>query len=148
MSSVYCPLPVMKRKSSLRRTAAPIPVTLMAVSSLKIRFRLFRSLSHSAFHRARAGVDSLDDVVIAGAAAKIAVEFVPDGFLVEVVALAVHHVDRGHDHAGRAIAALQSVVLTERRLHRVQFVASGEPFDGRHLRAFHLPGESGAGLAR
>ncbi len=32
-SSVYCPLPVIKRKSSLRRTAAPIPVALMAVSS-------------------------------------------------------------------------------------------------------------------
>ena len=31
MSSVYWPLPVMKRKSSLRRTDAPIPV---AVSSL------------------------------------------------------------------------------------------------------------------
>ena len=33
-SSVYCPCPVMKRMSSLRRTAAPIPVALMAVSSL------------------------------------------------------------------------------------------------------------------
>jgi hypothetical protein len=28
---VYWPLPVMKRKSSLRRTAAPIPVALMAL---------------------------------------------------------------------------------------------------------------------
>jgi hypothetical protein len=28
-------LPVINRKSSLRRTAAPIPVALMAVSSLK-----------------------------------------------------------------------------------------------------------------
>jgi len=35
-SSVYCPLPVMKRKSSFRRTAAPIPVALMAVSSLTL----------------------------------------------------------------------------------------------------------------
>ena len=33
-SSVYWPLPVMKRMSSLRRTAAPIPVALMAVFSL------------------------------------------------------------------------------------------------------------------
>jgi hypothetical protein len=30
---VYWPLPVMKRRSSFRRTAAPIPVALMAVSS-------------------------------------------------------------------------------------------------------------------
>ena len=33
-SSVYWPFPVMKRMSSLRRTAAPMPVALMAVSSL------------------------------------------------------------------------------------------------------------------
>ena len=37
-SSVYCLWPVIKRKSSLRRTAAPIPVALMAVSSRCIFF--------------------------------------------------------------------------------------------------------------
>src|SRR5215470_8932675 len=31
MSSVYCPLPVMKRWSSLRRTGAPIPVALTGI---------------------------------------------------------------------------------------------------------------------
>ena len=50
-SSVYWPLPVMKRKSSLRRTAAPIPVALMAVSSRCDFFeldRLLRRLAASA----------------------------------------------------------------------------------------------------
>ena len=41
--------------------------------------------------------------------------------LVEVVALATHDIEeRRHDHAGRAVAALQTVVLAERLLHRVQ----------------------------
>src|SRR5580698_4025531 len=71
-------------------------------------------------HGAGAGSDRLDDVVIAGAAANVALELLADGVVVKVVALAAHHVDRGQDHAGRAIAALQAVVLAERLLHRVQ----------------------------
>ena len=71
-------------------------------------------------HLARALRDRLDDVVVAGAAADIAFELVADRRLVEVVALAVDHIDRGHDHARRAIAALQAVIVLERLLHRMQ----------------------------
>src|SRR5476649_179641 len=111
MSSVYWPLPVIKRRSSLRRTAAPIPVALMAVL-----LETFSSTSRT-LHGARAGSNRLDDVVIAGAAAEIAVEFMTDGFFIQFIALAPDHVDRGHHHARRAKSALQPVVLAEGFLH-------------------------------
>src|SRR5579885_1023687 len=120
-SSVYWPLPVMKRMSSLRRTAAPIPVALMAVSS---RWLLLKTLlgglprRTSSAHGFGAGGNGFDDVVVARAAADIAVELLADGLLVEVVALAAHDIERGHDHARRAIAALQAVVLADGRRHR------------------------------
>src|SRR5262249_34233520 len=81
-------------------------------------------------HGAGAGGNRLDDVVVSGAPAQVAVELVPDGLLVELVALATHHIERRHDHAGRAEPALQSVVLAERLLHRMQLVAPGHRLDG------------------
>src|ERR1700694_4266162 len=106
----------MKRRSSLRRAAAPIPVALMAVSSRCVS--LLGGLLHARFHGARAGGDRLDDVVIAGAAAQVAVELLAYGVIGKLIALAVDHVDRRHDHAGRAEAALQTVMLAEGFLHR------------------------------
>jgi hypothetical protein len=44
--------------------------------------------------------------------------------------------DRGHDLARRAVAALERVVLHERRLHRMQIaVVGGQPFDRGDLTA-------------
>src|SRR5262245_64509481 len=112
----------MKRWSSLRRTAAPIPVALMAgflpQSSLLVLGEEFESPLFR--HRLGPRRDRLHDVVVAGTAADVAFQLMANGVLVEVVALAVHDVDRRHDHARRAIAALQPVVLAERLLHRMQ----------------------------
>src|SRR5438105_8348160 len=70
-----------------------------------------------------------------------------NGRIVELVAFAVHHIDRSHDHARRAVAALQAVVLAECLLHWVQWsVRFGEPLDGEDIGAFQLPGEDGARL--
>src|SRR5438270_2793512 len=113
----------MKRMSSLRLTEAPRPVALMFLSPL-IRI-LLGGLGVSA-HLARALRDRLDDVVVAGAAADIAFELVADRRLVELIALAIDHVDGGHDHARRAIATLQAVVVLERLLHRMQLAAAGD----------------------
>ena len=45
--------------------------------------------------------------------------------------LRLHDIDRRHDHAGRAVAALQAVMLAERLLHRMQrAVRLGEALDG------------------
>src|SRR5262245_24509720 len=100
-------------------------------------------------HRLGAGRDRFHDVMVAGAAADIAFELVADGLLIELVALAPDDIDRRHDHAGRAIAALQRVVLAERLLHRMQrAVRLGEPFDRGDVGALHLPGKGRAGLHR
>src|SRR5947209_17529192 len=118
----------MKRWSSLRRTAAPIPVAVMAVSFVDDALsrceplissrsgRVTRLLSHGL----GAGGDRLDDVVITGTAAEIAFELMADGAVIEIMALATDHVDGGHDHPGRAIAALQTVMLAECLLHGMQ----------------------------
>src|SRR5664279_6504649 len=68
---------------------------------------------------ARGGIEHrLDDVVVAGAAADIAFELLAHRGLVELTAMTLHDIDRRHDHARRAEAALQSVIVAERRLHR------------------------------
>src|SRR5215469_18209609 len=144
----------MKRWSSLRRTDAPIPVALMAVLPLR-RYplavdqllRRTRPLAVVMRHGARAGRDSLHDIVVAGAAAEIAFELMADGLIVELVALAVHHVDGGHDHARRAIAALQAVMLAEGLLHGMQrSVGRREALDGGNIGAVDLPSKDRAGL--
>src|SRR5713101_7674656 len=77
-------------------------------------------LAAALFHGLSAGRDCLDDVMVASTAAEISFELVPNGRVVEVVALAVNHVERRHDHAGSAIAALQSMMLAEGLLHGMQ----------------------------
>src|ERR1700712_1698167 len=71
--------------------------------------RLFRGLRD--LHAAGGIKHRFDDVVVAGAAADVAFEFVADGFLVELAAVAVHDIDRRHDHARGAVAALQAMVV-------------------------------------
>ena len=106
-------------------------------------------LRGAAAHGASAGGDRLDDVVVAGAAADIAFELLANGVVVELVALAAHDIDRGHDHARRAIAALQAVILAERLLHRMQrTVRRRQPFDREHVGAFELQRQHGAGFDR
>src|ERR1700712_4478866 len=109
----------MKRRSSLRTTLAPMPSTPMFCPPN-------RSYCFRRFHRNQAvlyfgsgglrqlfgGLRDLhaagriehrfDDVVVAGAAADVAFQLVPDGFLVELAAMAMHDIDRRHDHAGGA----------------------------------------------
>src|SRR3954465_14095122 len=125
----------------------------MAVSSLDDALRsVFSSRCRLALplpHCFGAGCNRLDDVVIAGATAEIAFELVPNGGIVEVVAFPVHHVDRGHDHARGAIAALQSVVLAEGLLHGMQrAVRLGQALDGHDVGALELPDKDGTGLDR
>src|SRR5262245_42497757 len=116
-------------------TPSPVPLRLVLCGPL--------------LHGLGAGRDGLDDVVVAGAAAEVAFELMANGGIVEVVALAVDHVDRGHDHAWSAIAALQSVMLAERLLHRVErAVGICKTFDGGDVRALDLPHEDRARFDR
>src|SRR5688572_16260675 len=99
-------------------------------------------------HRFRSRQYRLDDVVISGASADVAFEFVPHRRLVESLRMAGDHVGRRHDHAGRAETALQTMMLPERRLHRMQFRAVGKSFDCKDIRAGSLCGKHCAGLHR
>ena len=60
--------------------------------------------------------------------------------------LPLHHVDRGHDHAGRAEAALQAMMLAEGFLHRMQLAVLGETLDRHHIGTVAGNGERRAGL--
>jgi hypothetical protein len=52
------------------------------------------------------------------------------------------------DHARRAVAALQGVVLVERLLDWMEIAVVGKPFDRGHLKPVRLNPEHGAGLHR
>jgi hypothetical protein len=84
-------------------------------------------------------------VLIAGAAAEVPRDPVPDLTLGRLWVV-VQQVDRGHDHARRAEAALQAVLLPEALLHRVELVVLGEALDRGHLRPIRLDSEDGARL--
>src|SRR3954454_7412270 len=93
--------------------------------------------------------DRLNDVLIARAAAEIAFELFADRMVGEIVALAMDDIDRGHDHAGRAETALQTMMLAERLLHRMQRRALGrKAFDGLYLVTIGHDSECGARLHR
>src|SRR5215472_12709200 len=116
----------MNRLSSLRTTLAPIPSTPMLISlpevwlaAASIEARRYSDRSDFPneampalfcrlrdLHPARGIQYRLDDVVVAGAAADVAFELVAHGGLVELSAMAAHDVDRRHDHARGAEAAL------------------------------------------
>ena len=88
-----------------------------------------------------------DDVLVTGAATQIAVERVAD-LSVRRLRVLGEQVGGGHDHAGRAEAALQPVLFPEGLLQRVQRAISREPLDGGDLPTFRLDGEHGAALHR
>ena len=63
--------------------------------------------------------------------AKIATDIFADRTLENWRAPRIHASDRGHDLTRRAIAALQSILIDKRLLHRMQrVIAATEPFNG------------------
>ena len=75
--------------------------------------------------------DRILDGAIAGAAAQIAFQRTRT-----IGALRLGERSGGHDHAGCAEAALKALRVEKRLLHRMQFVAGREAFDGGDLAAF------------
>ena len=95
--------------------------------------------------RARRGFHRVHDVLVPGAAAQVAVQAVPD-LLLAGVGVAVQDLLGGHDHARRAEAALQAVLIPEGFLDLVQLAVGGHPFDGQDLGAVGLDREHRAAL--
>src|SRR5260370_1869042 len=94
------------------------------------------------------GLNCAYDVGVAGTAADIAGELMADLALGRVRVLRKQLPD-GHDHARRAKAALQGMVLMESRLNRMQSATAGrESFDRRDRRTVRHHGENRAGFDR
>src|SRR5690242_6209750 len=104
-----------------------------------------RLLSGRSAHRLGRGLDGLDDVHVAGAAAEVALEAPPDLLVVRVRVLR-EQVGRGHDEARRAVAALQAVLVPECLLDRVELAVLGHALDGGEVLALRLDGEERAAL--
>src|SRR3989441_5370693 len=92
-------------------------------------------------------LDRLDDVVIAGAPAEVAFQLVAD-LLLGGARIALEELGGRQDHARRAEATLQAMLLPETLLDRMEIAVLGEPFDGRDRRAVRLHREERARLHR
>ena len=98
----------------------------------------------------RAGVllmHCLDDVHVTRAPAQVAFE-APADLILGRVGVLLEQVGRGHDEAGRAVTALQSVLIPEGLLDRVELIAVGHALDRREVAALGLDGEHRAALDR
>src|ERR687888_802740 len=136
-SSRYFAAPVIMRGSSTRFMRAPMTLVVVCSSTWVVM---------ASPHRRR--VDGLDDVLVAGAAAEVALEPAPDLRVGQPVAVRAEELDAGHDHPRRAEAALERVALPEGLLQRMELAALREALDRRDLAAVGLDREHGAGLHR
>ncbi len=91
--------------------------------------------------------DGAHDVLVAGAAAELARDHVPDLGLGRI-GVAVEQPAGGHQHARGAEAALQAVALHEALLERVELAALVQVLDGADGAAVGHGGQHGAALDR
>src|SRR2546425_8604777 len=136
-SSTYWPRPVMNRGSSRRLIDFPNRRSGATVA--------MASTSLLPGHVLGGPLDRLDDVVVARAPTEVALELVTDQLLGRLGIALEHLVDR-HDHAGRAEAALEPVLLPEPLLDRVELAVLRQPLDRHDVGAVRLDGEERAGL--
>ena len=139
----------MKRGSSVRLIGLPSGEVAGASSTSVIVVSPHAPAGAAAPSRiahGRGRADRGHDVLVAGTAADVALDRVAD-LVVGRVAVAGEQVGRGHDHARRAEAALQAVLLPEGGLERVELVrAGGHALDGGDGGAVGLDGEHRARL--
>src|SRR5689334_9594464 len=125
----------MNSASSLRRTASPMPPVAGRFETVAMSDP--RHLVRGLLHRGH-------DVLVAGAAADVALEPLPDLLLGELAVRLLDDPDRGHHHPRGAVAALQPVMLVEGPLDRVELAVRREPLDRPDLRAVGLHGQDRA----
>jgi hypothetical protein len=94
------------------------------------------------------GPDRVDDVLIAGAPAEVALEPGANAFLARL-RLTPQQLQCAHDHAGGAKAALQRVMLTKRRQQRMgHLTGRAQALQGGNGRAVRLDSQDRARLHR
>src|SRR5215468_4885141 len=129
----------MKRGSSLRFIECPMPPTCGLVLGAFIA-----SLPGQPLGRVP---DRLHDVDVPGAATEVA----GDGLAnLRLARVRISREERaaGHHHAGRAVAALEPVLLPEALLHRMELAVPLQSLDRLHLVAVGLDREEGTGFDR
>src|ERR1700716_1972849 len=122
---MYCPPPVIRCGSSRRWILAPI-IWLIAIPLCPPTDR------HGRRHRHACRLHGLDDVRVASAAAQIALEALAN-FGFGRMRIAVQQGSRGHNEPWRAESALQTVLVPEGVLQRVQRAVLRQAFDGGQL---------------
>src|SRR5262245_618239 len=140
------PWPMTSGASSLRSMRDPMYPPVWTEELVSVLTAPSSGLSRSAHGGGRA-LDCLDDVLVAGTAAEVPLQPEADLPLVHAGA-ALDETEGGHDHPGRAVAALQAVVLAEGLLQGVQLAVRGESLDREDVAAVGLDGEHRAGLHR
>src|SRR5258707_5473035 len=143
---MYRPWPRMKRGSSLRFIEWPMPQILASVLGSLIAW-LLGSDRRALTHLLGRVLHGLDDVHVARAAAQVPADGLADLLLARIL-VAYEERARGHQHARRAEAALQTVLLGEALLHRMELAALLQALDRGDLRAVGLHREHGAGFDR
>src|SRR6266568_4837366 len=85
-------------------TSLPVKISTTPGNFLAADVSMFLvlALHPCCLHGWRGGQNCLHDVVVAGAAAEVALELATHRLLVELVIVALHHVDGAHHHARRA----------------------------------------------
>src|SRR5256885_5147688 len=129
----------MKRGSSLRFMEWPMPQILASVLGSLMMSPLAHLLGRV--------LHGLHDIDVTGAAAEIPRNGLADLLLARVL-VALEKRARGHQHARRAEAALQAMLLGEALLHRMELAALLQPLDRGDLGAVGLHGEHRARLHR
>src|SRR5438309_3495085 len=132
----------MRRGSSRRWILDPTSwVTAMSVASRRDRGLLGRRGAH----RLGRGLNRLDDVDVAGTPAEVAFEALAD-LVFRRVRVLLQQVGRGHDETGRAVAALQAVLVPEGLLDRMELAILGHALDRLQAPSFGLNREHRAAL--
>src|SRR5215204_7336264 len=129
MLSVQVARPVTRAGSSLRSTPPPTNfsgawVTYSPPLGRSVLGQLIRVLLDE--------LDGLHDVLVARAAAQVPLQAFPY-LLLGRVGIFLQQADGGHDHARRAVAALQTVRLVEGLLHRMPHTVIRDAPDGGDL---------------
>src|SRR4051794_24305050 len=141
-SSMYLPMPRRNRGSSLRLTLWPMPPRVADASGMGCLLHRFGLLLA---HLRGAVLDGFDDIHVARTTAQVAADPAPNLGLARV-GVAGQKGGRGHDHPWRAEATLQSVLLPEALLERIQLAVLLDAFDRLDPRAVDLRGQGGARL--
>src|SRR5262245_28148520 len=99
----------------------------------------------SPLHGLSSSAHRLENILVAGAAAAISSDSLADVLLRRIL-LAAQQVERGEQHAGRAVSALQSVMLGKGLLHGMQLAILLQAFNRGDFALVRLKGKERARL--